>query len=565
MRKNSVKELAVVAIMLVLVCFGYTIFYNNAFTGHEAQGAHIWLSASTVKFVNNWLKEGPLNLRFIMYEFPDSIEFNSIAERGAYISYPPGAIIPPYILAKLLHKSEIQIGFIKQFLKIKFLFDTLMVSLIVYSIFRRILQLKERVMAALVSIVLAISWMCLPINLYYLRNIYFSDQCIISVVLFFVLLEIYDDYFSKKSTKALLRYIYFVLKFLISLYGVLTDYYFLFVLFISWLVKIVPILKATKRIKNAVLASFVYVLPVLSGISLFVLQITTVPDWGNIITNKMKYRMFSSEDWHGGNKIVGIVKSFIANYSLDTLLIAALIILFVYTFVKQRKYETFFSKYKALFSVMLIIYVPPVLQILVFQQHSAIHEFSMLKFALPVTLGSLILSVLILELKMMSSNAVFVINIENGDDLRKLTIPVLPSCVIIISVLMCGLISMNGYYFSSRMGEPVSFERENLIRANYNFNDVYFSFTESIDANPPQYLAVSKKLIYKIDDASEIYQNFPNLKTGARILLIINTQDTKKPPRILENERNAIQGADILFSSEHYTVYGIYSTSESSL
>jgi hypothetical protein len=94
--ENSIKELAIISIMLISVCFGYFCFYNNVFTGHEAQDTHIWLSASTVKFVNNWLQEWPLKLHFIMYEYPDSIEFNSLAERGAYISYPPGAMVPIY-------------------------------------------------------------------------------------------------------------------------------------------------------------------------------------------------------------------------------------------------------------------------------------------------------------------------------------------------------------------------------------------------------------------------------------------------------------------------------------
>jgi hypothetical protein len=109
------------------------------------------------------------------------------------------------------------------------------------------------------------------------------------------------------------------------------------------------------------------------------------------------------------------------------------------------------------------------------------------------------------------------------------------------------------------MGVPESFERENLIRANYNFNDVYISFTESIKANPPQNLAISKKLIYKIDDILEIYQKFPKLMSDARILLVV---DTKKPSHILEKEKNAIRNADLLFSSDRYSVYLVHNTLE---
>jgi GTPase SAR1 family protein len=116
---------------------------------------------------------------------------------------------------------------------------------------------------------------------------------------------------------------------------------------------------------------------------------------------------------------------------------------------------------------------------------------------------------------------------------------------------------MNKYYYQSRIGVLVSYERENLIRSNYSFSDVYFSFTESIAANPPYYLAVSKKLIYKIDSIPEIFEKFPNLKPDARILLMVNKGDFDKSRQTIENEQNAIKTARILFSSEHYDVYEI--------
>jgi len=550
MKENKIKECTAILVMLLVVYGGYGVFYNNAFSGYEAQGTHIWLSASTVKFVNNWLKEGSLKLRFIMYEYPDSIEFNSTAERGAYISYPPGAIIPPYILAKLLHKSEIQVGFIKQFLKMKFLLDTLLVCLIIYSIFRVTLRLVRRNMVIISSVILALSWMCLPINLYYLRNIYFSDQCIITVVLFFILLEIYDEYFSKKT---LLKYIYLGLKFIVSLYGVLTDWYFLFVLFVSWLVKIVPLIKSKDNFKKIVFASLVYVLPVLLGIGLFSVQIIRVPSYSSIILSKMINRTYKGGDWHGGNKLLGIKNNFIDNYSIFGLL---LFFLPVCIFVKSIISKSFFGKYKKLFGISVIIYLPPVLQVLVLQQHSAVHEFSMLKFALPMLLTVVILTIYILEL-IRIPNATIVIQIENDKDLRNIKVPLLYLIIIVSSILFSGMLNINQYYYSLRLDVPVSYERENLIRSNYSFSDVYFSFTESVDANPPQYLAVSKKLVYKIDSVSEIFERFQHLKPDARILLMVNKEDLDKSQQTVENEQNIIKTAHILFSSKNFDVYEI--------
>jgi hypothetical protein len=557
MKKNNTYEILTVLIMTVLVYTGYKYFCNTAFTGHEARGTHIWLSASTVKFVNNWLKEGPFNLHFLMLEYPDSIEFNNLSEREVYISYPPGAVIPPYILAKLLHKPEIQIGFIKQFLKIKFLLDVLLVCFIFYSVFRRILRRKNRKATATTAVILSICWMLMPINLYYLRNVYFSDQCVISVVLLFFLLEIYDSYFSAKTIKSPLRCVYFVFKFFISLFGVLTDYYFLFVLFISWLVKIVPLFKAKYLLKNIISSSLVYVLPVLLGIGLFISQIMAVPNSKSIVINKMKYRMFSDSEWHGGNKIIAIAKSLAENYYFGTMFVIAFIFMLVFLFAKNRNNKTFTEKYRPLFDFALILYIPPVLQVLVLQQHSAVHEFSLLKFSFPIIASVVWLVVLYLELKGME-NARFVIQIENDKRLHKIKITAVYLLSIAGSVLLCSIPAVYAdYYYEARKGEPVSYERENLIRANDDFNDVYFSFTESIEANPPQFLAVSRKLIHKIDNLANIGEMFPHLKPSARILLVVNKNNRDKPKNILENEQNAVKDGVLFVSSQNYDIYEI--------
>jgi hypothetical protein len=551
MKKSSLKTIVPIVCMLVLTSIGYSIFYNNAFSGYEARGAHIWLSASTVKFVNNWLNEGPVNLNFIMYEYPASIEFNSLAERGAYISYPPGSIVPVYILAKLLHKPEIQIGFIKQFLKIKFLFDTLLVCLIFYSILTVLLKNKNLNMSAATSVVFALSWMLIPINLYYLRNVYFSDQCIITVVLLFTLLEIYTDYFSKKTISAGL---YLCFKFLISVYGVLTDYYFLFVLFVSWLAKIIPLFTGRKGIKSVFAASLVYVLPVLSGIGLFMAQISTVPNYKEILFGKMKYRMLDSSDWHG-NKIIGIIQNFVNNYSVIGLAVMVSFFVLVVFFVLKRDDRKLFSeKYPQMTSLFLIVCLPPVFQVLVLQQHSAIHEFSMLKFGLPFVFSVLILTLMIMESKnCLSAN--IVIDMENNAVIKKCNIPIFYFSIITVLIVLTTYMNQNKNYFYSRIGNAISYEREYLIRDNYNFNDVYFSFTESIEANPPQYLAISKKLIYKIDDVSEIANRFQHIASNARFLLLVNKNNSEKSEAVLHNENKSIKNAQLVFFSENFNVY----------
>ena len=57
-----------------------------------------WHTASTLVFVNNWLQEGAWNLRFALFDVPRSVEFSDFDQRFLYPAYPPGAMLPVYVL-----------------------------------------------------------------------------------------------------------------------------------------------------------------------------------------------------------------------------------------------------------------------------------------------------------------------------------------------------------------------------------------------------------------------------------------------------------------------------------
>ena len=93
-------------------------------------GIHSWLSASTLKYVNNWLEEGPGKLHFVNYESPDSIEFSTLEERWPYLSYPTGETFFVYSFAKLGGKTEIDLPFLKRFQLVCF-----WISLLLFALF----------------------------------------------------------------------------------------------------------------------------------------------------------------------------------------------------------------------------------------------------------------------------------------------------------------------------------------------------------------------------------------------------------------------------------------------
>ena len=68
---------------------------------------HLDATASTLSFVNNWLQEGAFQLNFGLYRYPAAVEMLTLGSRGLYASYPPGTIVPIYLLFKALDSAGI--------------------------------------------------------------------------------------------------------------------------------------------------------------------------------------------------------------------------------------------------------------------------------------------------------------------------------------------------------------------------------------------------------------------------------------------------------------------------
>jgi len=102
MQKNK-KLYHVINISIIIgILFLFLLFIQNQKIVNldHYDGDNQWLTASTIKFVNNWLQDGIINDKFIMYEDFKSIEFENDS-REIYNSYPPGCIIPVFIFAKI--------------------------------------------------------------------------------------------------------------------------------------------------------------------------------------------------------------------------------------------------------------------------------------------------------------------------------------------------------------------------------------------------------------------------------------------------------------------------------
>lgn len=125
---NSIKKVC----FLVIVIYLFIYFFCIDVDYHNRGGYLMSVSASTIKFVNQWLAEGAFKSHFTCYECFDSIEFRSLGERIPYISYPTGSTFIVWFLAKLAGREHIGISFLKHIQGVFFLIETLVIGLFTY-------------------------------------------------------------------------------------------------------------------------------------------------------------------------------------------------------------------------------------------------------------------------------------------------------------------------------------------------------------------------------------------------------------------------------------------------
>ncbi|MDR2512890.1 MAG: GtrA family protein [Puniceicoccales bacterium] len=509
-----------------------------------------WPTSSIIKFVNSWLDEGVLNSRFGLYEIPASIEYANFAEREAYMSYPPGSTILAWLYAKVTGIAEMTFDDSRQYSLSLLLGEFLLAGAIFYFILLHFFKVRRQHWLVATSTALASCWMFLPSCIFQLRNACFAD-CVVTLFVFaFILLEITRDYFSERYP--LLKYPWLFLLFFVGLCGAFVDYYIFFVLFVAWLTRVVPLLRegfSRENFGNFLRVSAPYVGAVVVSLALFVLWVILVPGGGfQSVLERMKLRIAPKQ--HGKVMLFYVGWQFLLCHTV----LGFIVLVFPFfpiCFCLWKKWRSGLrldENIGAFLRFIPLIYVAPILQVIALQEHSGTHEVSVLKFAFPIVLSILLTNVFLSDFLVKKFRC-----FETWGRIPVMCVGTIVgsfSCVLLIN----GLSVWNGYY-ERRDVQLSNYELAGLIKQHYRFEDVYFSHTYSIPFNPPMQLALSKKLVYKVKNLGEIKQHFPALKKEARVLLVVEKDDSKKSPEVLQAENISLKEASECFSSENYVVY----------
>lgn len=512
--------------LLLTLAFGVSFKTKLAVNYDSFNGRHCWLSGSTIKFVNNWLIETPQKLHFVNINLPDSIEFNGLAEREPYISYPSGCTFFVYVFAKMLGRQTIDISFLKHFQMLCYWLETLLLAIFVYRLLNNS-GIKSELEKTTAAFLTAIFWAWMPTCVWYLANVYFADQCVILFVMAFLYVE-YENYCSANTRH---RFILNSIKAVIIFAGILIDYYFWVLTFVAFVLQIVYSVKNKKTLAAIIKTLLWYVIPVILGVVVYACQLVSTPNWLDELSFVFLYRTGAAKRDDIDKHIFKVLwRHIVAGFGLKTnLRLFVLFMLILCLHSDKIRISRFFTVLgKTLFTnngtIILLGTIAPVLQIIVLKNHSAVHDFSMVKLAWIAAILPVVFS------------AIYFKSIEHES---QSTLAFLQ--VFMISFLC--VVFITGVPFSSikfredQEQELHDYHLAEILRDTTSYEHVCFSFTYSIPANPPHELSVSGKNVWKIDSKSEMNTKFPNLKEQAIKLFIIDKYAASE----LTEEQTAVQ------------------------
>jgi hypothetical protein len=541
--RRAISILVAVFLLFTFTCtvFSYTLEARRPWFGKLSPEHHQWLTGSTVKFAKNWWREGALKLKFTMFENPASAEFPTLDSRDAYISYPPGTIIPIYIAARLTGR-EPGPSLVMSYNLLNHFLIALFLGLIVLVI---LLDVGFGVPCSLVFALIPITLeLLMPAPLYWHQNVFFSDQAVMLPIVLFLFLEALRD--SSPGGKAPLngyaRRSVSTLQVLVFFYGVLTDWLFLFIA-AAVFIKRVLCGEYGKRVKGLLVRTLLFWLPASAALAVFALQLSF---FHYDIVGKFLFRSGMSPE--GSSYAAGFFRTFWNGHVAEGYGRPAVYLLWfscgVCVLLLLRSLYGYFSKRgkdehsRKIIYMAAVFTLPFFVQVYAFRNHATIHDFSALKFSLTLAVVPFVLlpCALLLYLdKVVGARGRE--RTETGgrrsrrrnekSPARQTRVLAAVTLLVVVAVYAGSEFPRHREFFP----EPGDYATEIFIAGNVSYEDVVFSAQYEIPANPPQQLSYSMKRVYKVESVDEIYEKVKDIEEDyvVDVLAFAGFQDTCGP------------------------------------
>lgn len=371
------RFLLLVLIFIISVAVRIPVI-NNHLSMH-----HGWVTAHTLLTLQTWNESGILNFHAAPVYTPQNegdkfvpalAGITDVKGDSYYVSYPPLGFYAPYYFMKLFFLQPTILSLIIFNLLLHFLS-----AFFIYKIVRQLLNNNSS--SELAPIIAFIIYLFTPATLWFQSNVYFVDMLeqFLWIATFYVTLKLIEE--ENKKNVFLFSILLFACCF--------TEWMGLFYAFMAFIYFGINSI----RKKQIPIVSLICVGVVLMSIGLFVWQYSQISGFHSLIeslTSKYKTRSgFYGENTSEFGLSIGNPDSFIrlwehyfTNYF--NLIFLPPIIIVAFIFIKKKK----LLSHKYWLIVVVFFVVPVLLHHIIFFNFTSLHDFSVLKSAVPLSVIS---------------------------------------------------------------------------------------------------------------------------------------------------------------------------------
>lgn len=522
LNSNSTKPVFCILILIIItsIIFNYTVEVREPWFGGLSDGHNQRLTGSTLKFSEYWYQEGPVNLKFTMLENPKSIEFPTLSSRDPYTSYPPGVVFPIYFASEIIG-HEPDVALVMNYDLWNHFLVALFLSLIIFVFLRQLkIDLLNSLFFAIIPIIMEL---LLPAPLYWFQNAFFSDQAVILPFVLYIFLEVLRDDVKAKNNLMFLN----IVQNIIMFYGFLTDWLFVFIALTVYIKRIISgEIVLNKKVYPFIKGSLLYWFVPLLAIALFAAQVYVLGTLSHTVSNAF-FRTGVSQNGakylHNGLSIfLGHLTKGYGPVAIPALFISLISIPLAYYYIYKQKVSCNVEKIKKTLYLMGMLLVPCLLQVCFFRNHSVVHDFSVLKFSVPLaTIPFVLLPILI---SFVSENSLLKsLNYDiNISKYFKMNFRIFIIFLVVFAAVSSYVIYENPNYKSFFPGINNNFKIiGDSIAKNTGYNDIIFSPDFEIPENPPQQLAYSMKRVYKVNSPQALENKIKKLKIKGNYDIVV--------------------------------------------
>ena len=539
---------------LLIITLFTTFFFARSVTVRErwivptfmSQSPHQDVTAASLAYTNNWLKEGIFSLHLGLYVYPASVEMPTLDKRYFYPSYPPGSILPVFLLFKVLDATGIIPNIYEKrgaqlllIIMYNYLLHFLLALVLCYMAFFVCVKLGfDRLNSTLLAITPAIVQFHNANSLYHHHVFYNMELAIMLPFIMYIFLE----FLRRSYTSARILRVVRVLQPLLMFYGVLTDWFFVFVILTVYTIRIIrKEIDLPISLKQGLLwlkQSFLFFVPALAAVLLWVYQFTyylqniahdnliAVARYGAEETkmslfDKLLERVGIAD---GIDYYLYYLKTAFISYIQNGYGLAGLAMIYatLWAATRGRKFmQEDSDKIKQATVIYLIFFIPSVIYNLFFLQHSHDHIFSSIKFSPALSLAFILLPVFILQIFRKSH----LLPAAQIMDTRNVS---LAAVIAVSSSILYGYTQIYDKNTNTRMFSRPDYSHVvigDFIKANIDYKDVVFSdFYYVRSAYNNKHLHFTNKIIHPAYNLDHVYRKIKSIESDFNINIFYSEQ-----------------------------------------